>query len=183
MSAQDDWVRFIAAPVAVFASVSAQAAQYMALEQAQKLMYGPGAQFVRQDLRLEKAAVKEIEKMSGVKVRVAEVPLWEVNENGRLSGYFIVDEVIGKHELITYAIAIDTGGKVKQIEILEYRENYGSQIRYPQWKAQFVGKTSADPITLESDIQNISGATLSCRHVTEGVKRILATYDRVLRKS
>ncbi len=182
MSSHNDWVRFIAAPIAVFSSVSAHATQYMAVEQAQKLMYGPGAQFVRQDLRLEKATAKEIEKISGVKVRVAEVPLWQVNENGRLSGYFIIDEVIGKHELITYAIALDPGGAVRQIEILEYRENYGSQIRYPQWKAQFVGKTSADPVTLERDIQNISGATLSCRHVTEGVKRILATYDAVLRK-
>jgi Na+-translocating ferredoxin:NAD+ oxidoreductase RnfG subunit len=111
------------------------------------------------------------------------VPLWEVSENGRPAGYFIVDEVYGKHELITYALALDSAGKIKQIEILEYRENYGSQIRFPQWRAQFTGKTIADPVELESDIQNISGATLSSRHVTEGIKRLLATYDRVLRKS
>jgi Na+-translocating ferredoxin:NAD+ oxidoreductase RnfG subunit len=181
--AHDDWVIFIAAPVAVFAAASAYATQYTTVEQAQKLMFGSGAQFERRDLKLDKDMARDIEKRAGVRVRVLEVPLWEVSENGLPAGYFIVDEVYGKHELITYALALDSGGKIKQIEILEYRENYGSQIRFPQWRAQFTGKTIADPVELDSDIQNISGATLSSRHVTEGIKRLLATYDRVLRKS
>lgn len=183
MSAHDDWVRFIAVPAAVFAVSSVYATQYITVEQAQKLMFGPGAQFERRDLKLSKDLARDIEKLAGVRVRLLEVPLWEVSENGQRAGYFMVDEVYGKHEFITYAVALDAGGKVKQIEILDYRETYGSQIRYPQWRAQFTGKTLADPVELEADIQNISGATLSCRHVTEGVKRLLATYDRALRKN
>ena len=181
--AGDDWVRFIAAPVAVFAAASAHATQYATVEQAQKLMFGPAAQFERRDLKLNKDVARDIEKLAGVQVRTLDVPLWEVSESGRPAGFFMIDEVYGKHELITYALALDTSGKIRQIEILEYRENYGSQIRFPQWRAQFAGKSIADPLELESDIQNISGATLSCRHVTEGVKRLLATYDSVLRKS
>lgn len=183
MLPHDDWVRFIAVPAAVFAVASAHATQYLTVEQAQRLMFGPGAQFARRDLKLDKDTAREIRKASGIKVRILEVPLWEVSENGKPTGYFIVDEVYGKHEFITYALALDTGGKILQIEILDYRETHGSQIRFPQWRAQFTGKTIADPVELESDIQNISGATLSCRHVTEGVKRLLATYDRVLRKN
>jgi len=37
-------------------------------------------------------------------------------------------------------------------------------------------------MTLE-DIKNISRATLSCRHVTETVKRLLATYEIALKSS
>ena len=36
-------------------------------------------------------------------------------------------------------------------------------------------------LKLDEDIQNISGATLSCRHLTDGVKRLLALYDLVLK--
>ncbi len=183
MAAHEDWIRFVAAPIAIFASASVHATQYMTVEQAQKLIFGPAAQFERRDLKLNKDLARDIEKAAGVRVRLLEVPLWTVVENGKPAGYFIIDEVYGKHEFITYAIAIAPDGKVRQIEVLEYRETYGSQIRYPEWKSQFVGKSAADPVMLETDIQNISGATLSCRHVTEGVKRILATYERVLRKS
>jgi len=69
---------------------------------------------------------------------------------------------------------------VRGIEILEYRENYGGEVRYAAWRGQFAGKTAADPVKLEHDIRNISGATLSCRHVTEGVRRLLALHEIVL---
>jgi len=68
------------------------------------------------------------------------------------------------------------------VEILEYRETYGDQVRNEAWRAQFTGKTHAAPLKLGTDIQNISGATLSSRHITDGVKRLLTTYDLVLSK-
>jgi Na+-transporting NADH:ubiquinone oxidoreductase subunit NqrC len=36
-------------------------------------------------------------------------------------------------------------------------------------------------LRLEHDIKNISGATLSCRHIADGVKRVLATHAVALR--
>jgi len=88
-----------------------------------------------------------------------------------------IDTVLGKHEFITYAVAIDAPGQVKGIEILDYRETYGYQIRDKAWRQKFVGKTARDPLTLDKDIPNISGATLSSKHVTDGVRRVLQTYD------
>jgi hypothetical protein len=36
-------------------------------------------------------------------------------------------------------------------------------------------------LKLDSDIKNISGATLSCRHITDGVKRLLSFYEIALK--
>jgi Na+-transporting NADH:ubiquinone oxidoreductase subunit NqrC len=73
-------------------------------------------------------------------------------------------------------VALDPTGRVMRVDILQYRESYGGEVREPGWLAQFVGKTSSSPLKVGSDVRNISGATLSSLHVTEGVKRILATY-------
>jgi Na+-transporting NADH:ubiquinone oxidoreductase subunit NqrC len=54
-------------------------------------------------------------------------------------------------------------------------------VRYAQWRDQFAGKTLADRLELDADIRNISGATLSCRHLTEGLRRLLAFHDVALR--
>jgi Na+-transporting NADH:ubiquinone oxidoreductase subunit NqrC len=70
---------------------------------------------------------------------------------------------------------------VKQIEVMDYRENYGAEIREGKWRSQFAGKTSKSKLKLDDDIKNISGATLSCRHVTDGVKRLLAFYEVALK--
>jgi Na+-translocating ferredoxin:NAD+ oxidoreductase RnfG subunit len=95
----------------------------------------------------------------------------------RLLGTLMIDHVLGKHEIIDYAVAISPEGKVIQIEILEYRESYGYEIRSPKWRKQFAGKGASSALKLNRDIYNISGATMSCRHVSEGIKRVLATYE------
>ena len=65
---------------------------------------------------------------------------------------------------------------------LDYRETFGGQVRDPNWRAQFTGKHHGQSLKLGKDIRNISGATLSSKHVTDGVRRILSTYAVVLRK-
>ena len=110
-------------------------------------------------------------------MRSRELQVWKVSGGA----WFLVDEVLGKHEYITYALGLSASGAVKQIEILDYRETYGYEVREASWRQQFVGKTASAPLKLDADIRNISGATLSSRHVTEGVTRLLATYEVALR--
>jgi Na+-transporting NADH:ubiquinone oxidoreductase subunit NqrC len=104
-----------------------------------------------------------------------------VSENGLLAGWVVQDEVYGKHEFITYAVALDASGAVRGVEILDYRETHGREVRNPNWRAQFNGKRHGAPLKLDEDIQNISGATLSCKHINEGVRRILALHAAVLK--
>ena len=98
----------------------------------------------------------------------------EARQGDTVLGRVMVDSVVGKFEQIDYAVAVDAAGKVLAVEILVYREGHGSEVRLPAWRNQFVGKTSADPVRVGSDIANISGATLSCTHVTDGVHRLVA---------
>jgi Na+-translocating ferredoxin:NAD+ oxidoreductase RnfG subunit len=92
-----------------------------------------------------------------------------------------VDEVVGKHEMITYAVALNPLGAVTGIEVLDYVESYGYEVADVQWRNQFIGKMASDPIKLNKDIQNIGGATLSCKHLTDGVKRVAVLYELALK--
>ena len=151
------WPTFIAAAPLVLVAPSAHATVYLSVEQAQQAIF-PGATFVP----------------SGAN---GDARIWRVAGGG----WFFTDRVVGKHDLITYALGLDAGGKVRAIEILEYREAYGYEVRTANWRGQFAGKSAADPLQLGDDIRNISGATLSCRHVTAGVKRLLSLYDTSLK--
>src|SRR5262249_42148512 len=153
-------------------ATSAYGTTYMSVEQAQVAMF-PGSQLTRSFVTLTREQMLAIEKKSGVSVRKAEVQVWKSADGG----WFIVDEAIGKHELFTIALALHADSSIKHIEILDYRESYGYEVRNEAWRRQFTGKSAAAPLKLGDDIKNISGATLSCRHVTETVKRLLATYD------
>jgi hypothetical protein len=39
-----------------------------------------------------------------------------------------------------------------RVDIMQYRESYGGEVREPSWLAQFVGKTSSSPLKVGSDI-------------------------------
>ena len=170
-------VTWIIAPVALAASTSGYATVYLTTEQAQTALF-PGAKLEQVNVKLSAGQRRAIEKTSGVRVRKPDLNVWRASSGG----WFFVDDVLGKHEFITYALALSEQGEVRGLEILEYRETYGGEIRQAKWRSQFVGKTAAAPLKLDNDIKNISGATLSCRHVTDGVKRLLATHELVLRK-
>ncbi|MFO1462010.1 MAG: FMN-binding protein [Verrucomicrobiota bacterium] len=154
----------------------AQGATYLSVEQAQQAIF-PGGKFTEAHRTLSREQRKAIETACGLKQRSAELRAWRVDGGG----WFLVDEVIGKHEFITFAVGITPEGAVSQVEVMDYRENYGDEIRRPEWRRQFVGKRTGDSLEPGKDITNISGATLSCRHVTEGVKRLLAAWNLLLK--
>jgi len=164
--------QFVLVPFATLGIVApAHAVVYMSVEQAQAMMF-PGATFAPEFKTLTKQQVSAIEKASGVDVHNNDLKVWRVSTGG----WFIADQVVGKHEYIPLALGLDAQGAVKAVEILEYREAYGDQVRNPAWRSQFTGKKHGAALTLTKDIQNISGATLSSRHITDGIKRLLATY-------
>jgi len=157
--------------------VSAWAVDYLSASEAEALMFPQADEFASANLRLDSSQMQEIGKRAGIPARSEK---WGVRIARRADapiGYVVVDNVIGKFELITYAVSVGIDGAIRQIEILSYRESHGGEIRLPAWRKQFLGKTSAGPLRVGDDIANISGATLSCTHVTDGVRRIVAVLQ------
>ncbi|WP_024851809.1 FMN-binding protein [Hydrogenovibrio kuenenii] len=157
------------------------AVQYFTPEQAQVALFGDKAKFTPSFVKMSDEQRDAIEDISDVRQRWKTQKVWKTYQNGQFQGWFIIDKVIGKHEFITYATAISPEGKVLGIEVMDYRETYGDQIRQASWREHFIGATDKSPLKLQEDIPNISGATLSCRNVTNGVKRLLALYEVMLK--
>jgi FMN-binding domain len=169
------WLPAVVVPAAI-APIQAYAATYFTTAQAQQAIF-PGGRFTKAFVTLTPAQAAAIEKASGDTVLNREVHAWRVSGGG----WFILDEVVGKHDFITYAVGIDPKGAIKGIEIVEYREAYGYQVHNAAWREQFVGKTATDLPDIQHNIRNISGATLSCVHLTKGVRRVLETYALALK--
>lgn len=171
-----DWRPVLGIPTAIIVNVPAQATQYFTVEQVQQALF-PGETMTRVPVHLTAEQAQTIERTSGMRVRNRDPVVWRAAQGG----WLLVDEVLGKHDDITYAVALDASGSVRALEIMEYRESYGFEIRDEAWRQQFVGKTKAAPFKLDADVKNIGGATLSCRHVADGVRRLLAMHDVALR--
>lgn len=144
------WTPILAAPTAIVLLAPAKANVYLSEQQAMQAMF-PGASFAPG----------------------GRPGLFRASSGGIV----VIDRVLGKHEYIKYAVGITAGGTVKQIEILEYNESYGYEVREASWRSQFVGKSASSALQLNVDIKNISGATLSCKHITDGVRRLVGQFQ------
>ncbi|MDY7538236.1 FMN-binding protein [Undibacterium sp. RTI2.1] len=155
-------------------NTSAFATQYLTAEQAQKVMFPDATEFKSATLQLTLDQMQQIEKLAGLPARSAAWRTAMAYKDGKLIGYIVLDDVVGKFELISYAVGLLPDASVKQIEILNYRESHGAEIRNTNWRQQFVGKSASAGLRIGEGISNISGATLSCTHVTDGARRIAA---------
>ncbi|QWD98867.1 FMN-binding protein [Polynucleobacter sp. MG-5-Ahmo-C2] len=160
----------------VSSPIIAHAKIYATTEQAQKILF-PNKQLTRAPIIITDDLQEKMRAASSIRHPFQGDRIWKTTDGG----WLVIDEVVGKHEMITYAVGIAPNGSILGIEILEYVESYGYEVEEAQWRKQFVGKTAKDPIKLNQDIQNIGGATLSCKHITDGVKRVAVLHDLALK--
>ena len=159
------------------APIVAQAKIYISIEQAQKILF-PNKTLTKTPIIITDDLQEKMRTASSIRHPFQGERIWKSSDGA----WLIIDEVVGKHEMITYGLGIDHFGNVKEVQILQYNESYGHQIRELSWRKQFIDKNSIHKIRLNEDIENISGATLSCKHVTDGIRRLMALHSLLLKK-
>jgi hypothetical protein len=122
---------------------------------------------------------QSIQRIFGSGAQAAPLPVdtstvLRISRAGSLLGFAQVRNVKGKDQQITFLVAIDPANRLKDIDVLVYREPYGGEVAYEPWRKQFRGKTTTAPLVVGKDIKNISGATISSHSVTLGVRKALA---------
>lgn len=165
-------VVLVPAVAGALAPASLFAADYLSHDQVRAFLF-PGARTEQKTLDVHAPWLEALQQKTGPFRGSLEVAY----AGNACQGFLVVDEVIGKFERITFAVGMDARGVITQVEILAYRESHGHEVRMPAWRRQFKGRGASAALKVGQDIANISGATLSCAHVTEGVKRAVLLVD------
>ena len=150
---------------------------FMTEEEAVKIMFPKSERIRKAVLRLSQGKKEAIEERIGWKFPEESFEVYIGETGDTIDGYAMVHNTIGKHKHMTYMVGVDTRGACTDVELLVFREARGSEVRRKRFSAQYEGKTVADPIRINKDILNISGATMSVRSISAGVKRVLVLVD------
>lgn len=157
------------------------AADYLSVDAAQKSIFPQADAFQEILLPQTREQLQALSARAGPQPPHGVIRVWSATRSGVPLGHVFVDEVIGRQSLITYALGIDVNGALLGLEIMAYRESHGGEIRNPAWRAQFAHRDALEQLRFRADIKNISGATLSSEHVTQGVRWLLALWQSALR--
>ena len=150
---------------------------FLTEEDAVKLMF-PKSERIKKDLLRVPADKKlVIEERIGWKFPEDAFDVYIGETGTQVDGYALVQHTIGKHKPMTYMVGVDAQGRVSNVELLVFREARGSEVRTKRFNVQYEGKTASDPVRINKDIINISGATMSVRSMSAGIKRVLVLVD------
>ena len=95
-----------------------------------------------------------------------------MDADNHLVGYAYLDKANSKSAKIDYVVFFDKNLKIIYTQVLIYREEYGGEIGSNRWLKQFYGKYNGTGMEFQKDIQNISGATISSRNITNAIKKL-----------
>lgn len=151
--------------------------EFMTEEEAVKTIL-PKSQRVHKELiRLTPEKKELIEQRIGWKFPEESFELYIGETGDRIDGYAMIHNTIGKYKHMTYMVGVDPNGTCTDVELLVFRDAKGSEVGKKRFNSQYDGRTVSDPIRINKDIINISGATMSVRSMSAGVKRVLVLVD------
>ncbi|HEX2723565.1 MAG TPA: FMN-binding protein [Gemmatimonadaceae bacterium] len=149
--------------------------QLLTREQALKEIFPEAARTVDEKRPLSSAQKARLEHDLGRRIDEDQVAVTRVfDAAGSFRGYAVVTEEIGKYRPITFMVGVSPDFTVRDVAVMVYRESRGGDVKRKRFLNQYRRKSVRDPIDVNRDIINISGATISVRSMNAGVKRVLA---------
>lgn len=94
-------------------------------------------------------------------------------------GYAVIKNAKGRYKDFTFMVVVNSKGSIEMVKILKYDELFGRKIKDERFLSRFKEKTLNSPLKINVDIDAMTGATISCKALTEGVKKAL-TYLSVV---
>lgn len=165
-------VNFVTAPIIEQQKLAANAASYVEVM--------PGADSVGYDSAVTAAVEASAEAYGKSTINEAVVGY---DASGAPVGYAVsVTNGEGFDGNIVFSVGFDTEGTITGLQFTEINETAGMGMRAdePEWKAQFAG-IPAETITLNDQIDQVSGATFTSKAVTNGVNAAIDFYNNNLK--
>jgi hypothetical protein len=154
--------------------------QLMSVDEARALAFPSASRFVTDTLRVDAALRTQLEETLGRSIFDMQFLVDRVFDGqNEFLGYSMVTDEHGKYRPITMMVSASPDQQVARVSILIYRESRGGEVARERFLRQYRGRGHDDPIRINRDVVNVSGATISVISVNHGVKKTLALIERI----
>lgn len=135
----------------------------------------------RRTLVLDDETAARIEALTGQPVKARVVVLHTAHAaDDTILGHAHIDVHIVRTKPEAFMVVLTPDGSVRSVRVLAFHEPL-DYLPTDGWYEQFRGKTRADGLRVGRDVHGVVGATLSARAAADGVRRMLAYWEVLLR--
>ncbi len=162
-------------------SCGAVAEVYLSKDQALDLILGHETEHSYDPKTIDESLAQELEEQSLRGQDSKQAHFFVAKKDGKVTGYALIDEEVGKHLPITYIVGISPAGQVTRVEMMVFREVRGWEARERAFLGQFDGKSEGADLKIGGAVRHVSGATLSSKAIAKGVGRALFLWNHFYR--
>jgi len=149
---------------------------YLTKEGALNLHFAQSDSIERRTLYLTEQEISAIEQRAKAIVDSRVVTYYVGHAAEEITGYAFLERQTVRTMPVVYMVVLNPDTTVRAVEILAFHEPE-DYLPTGRWLAQFEGTVLDDDLWLKRGIQNVVGATLSARTLTQGVRRVLALFE------
>jgi transcriptional regulator of nitric oxide reductase len=128
---------------------------------------------------LSSPEAEAIEDLSKSRLETRLVTIHTAWEGDKMLGYAHIESHTVRTKPEGFMVVLSSEGKVKEVKVLAFWEPL-DYLPTNRWYTQFTGMGRQDRVRVGRDVDAISGATLSARAASAGVRRMLAYYQVLL---
>ena len=139
----------------------AQSTVFLKPDEALKMMFATSKEVIKEDHVVTAEISEKAKKLLSYDLAKSNYAFYIGKTDGKIDGYALIDDEVGKVQPITFVTRINPDGKVAQVEIMVYRESHGGEVTSKRFLNQFRQKNFNDELRIGSSIVNVTGATLS----------------------
>lgn len=167
------WIMSLAVLSLMLPAGNICAGERLSSERAIRITYPAADTLEQKFVKITSDQKKRIRRRGEIRRVLNTFTYYEAVQSGEVQGYVVVGRAAGRRHSFPFLVAIDPDGTVRTVEILSYRGQQGGEVQQVGFLAQFRGKGATDPLRLNEDLYAVSGATISCRAVSDEVRSVL----------
>lgn len=172
-------VMLFMAPLSSQGQVNPDAINSSLINESVKAVLGTGKQLKWKKVAIDPEKKEKLKERFKAKSKIADTLfIGKVPVDGTTK-FVLPDIAPSRSEKFSYLLFVNRNKEIIGVDVLEYRENYGYEIDYSYFRNQFKGKDKASNIIFGRTIQNISGATISARSLTNSIHDLLLILNEI----
>ncbi len=145
-------------------------------QQALRDAFPEGSEVSRHVLFLTEAQAKGIQKLAKSKLDSRIVTYYKATRGDSVMGFAFFATRVVRTKPATFMVLLAPDGRVERVEVLAFYEPT-DYLPAANWFKLFLHKALGPNLWPGKAIHNVTGATLSTRAITRGVREILAIYQ------
>ena len=173
-------LKWVLLAIAVIWCDPAAAKVFIGQKQALEEAFPDATRIERRTRILKRSEVEQIEARAREKLESKIIVLHTAYREDEILGYAQIDVHNVRTQPEAFLVVLEPDGRVRSVRVLAFHEPL-DYLPTDRWYQQFAGKDVEDPLRVGRDVHGVVGATLSARAAAQGVRRMLAFWEVLLR--